>query len=71
MQAITLLIIATSLILFLGLFGASLLAVYGRARSRSAQQRSTKAAVASRTDDTSLPERQRWQRQQQERSQKD
>jgi hypothetical protein len=70
MQTITLLLIATSLGLVLGLFGASVLAVYGRARSGSAQHRSAGEGAASRTaDDTSPPERQRWQREQQERSQ--
>jgi hypothetical protein len=71
MQPITLLLIATSLGLVLGLVGASLLAVYWQIRSDSAHHHSAETDAASRPDDSSPPERQRWQRQQQERSQND
>ena len=66
MQPITLLLIATSLVVCLGLVGASVWAV---TRSGSAHHHSAGTDAASRTDDSSPPERQRWQRQQQERSQ--
>jgi hypothetical protein len=71
MQPITLLLIATSLVLFLGLFGASVWAVYGRTRSDSTRRHSAGTDAASSTADPSLSERQRWQRHQSEQSQND
>jgi hypothetical protein len=57
MDAITVLLLSTSLVLVSSLLGASLLALYTRACSVQAE------TVTSTADENRPPEQQRWQRQ--------